>query len=174
MGFDSTRKAGGFDHGAECRAACRHFDSDGASRLGLALFFAVDHEAVRWRSPVGEVPSRLHIYCAFSRQIQAIFANYPPLIEPLSLDEAYLRQDVRGCERNRPLRRAHTANRGRSLECRVRLSRIIGPSPIRSEFVSSRQFQTATMVWPGSESASELLEEASKSVEINHARPHCT
>src|SRR5215471_13778944 len=36
------------------------------------------------------VPPRLYVYRAVSRQIRAIFADYIALIEPLSLDEAYL------------------------------------------------------------------------------------
>jgi DNA polymerase-4 len=36
------------------------------------------------------VPPRFDVYKAVSRQIHAIFARYTPLIQPLSLDEAYL------------------------------------------------------------------------------------
>ena len=44
------------------------------------------------------VPPRFDVYRAVSRQIRAIFGHYTALVEPLSLDEAYLdvTQDLRG------------------------------------------------------------------------------
>ena len=46
------------------------------------------------------VPPRFDVYKAVSQQIREIFAEYTPLIEPLSLDEAYLdvTQNLKGME----------------------------------------------------------------------------
>ena len=54
-------------------------------------------EAAR-RCPQGVfVPGRMSRYVEVSRQVFAILDQYSPLVEPLSLDEAFL--DVSGCER---------------------------------------------------------------------------
>ena len=46
------------------------------------------------------VPPRFDVYREVSKQVQAIFRDYTPLVEPLSLDEAYL--DVTDNLRGRP------------------------------------------------------------------------
>ena len=56
--------------------------------------------AMRRCADLAFVPPRFDVYRAVSRQIHAIFAHYTPLIEPLSLDEAYL--DVSGNRRGLP------------------------------------------------------------------------
>jgi DNA polymerase IV len=43
------------------------------------------------------VPVRMQHYAAIGHQIRTIFLSFTPLVEPLSLDEAFL--DVHGCER---------------------------------------------------------------------------
>ena len=42
------------------------------------------------------LPLRMSYYAEISRHIREVLFSYTPLVEPLSLDEAYL--DVRGCE----------------------------------------------------------------------------
>ena len=59
------------------------------------------------------VPPRFEVYRAVSRQIRAVFERYTPLIEPLSLDEAYL--DV-----TNDLRRLQTTS-GTAKEIRARV-----------------------------------------------------
>jgi DNA polymerase-4 len=56
--------------------------------------------AMRKCAPLVFIAPRFDVYRAVSQQIQAIFKDYTPLVEPLSLDEAYL--DVTGNLRGIP------------------------------------------------------------------------
>jgi len=64
------------------------------------------------------VPPRFDVYRAVSQQIREIFAEYTPLIEPLSLDEAYLdvTQNLKGMEIATEI----------ALEIRARIKQITG------------------------------------------------
>ena len=80
------------------------------------------------------VPPRFEVYRAVSRQIQAIFADYTPLVEPLSLDEAYL--DVTENVRGLPSASATAMEiRARILE-RDRSDRLSRASPTTSSWPS--------------------------------------
>ena len=64
------------------------------------------------------IPGRMSAYREASRQMQAIYADYTDLIEPLSLDEAFL--DVTHCR--------HCKNSATLIarEIRQRISEVIG------------------------------------------------
>ena len=60
-----------------------------ARRYGVHFAMAVRHRAAKLPRP-GLRASRFEVYRAVSRQIHEIFARYTRLVQPLSLDEAYL------------------------------------------------------------------------------------
>ena len=60
------------------------------------------------------VPGRMGRYQELSRQIQAIFPEFSPVVEPLSIDEAFL--DMSGCEHLYP----GLEEMGQSLKARIR------------------------------------------------------
>lgn len=65
-----------------------------ARRFGVRSAMATQ-TALRICPSLVLMPHRFEVYRAASRQMQQIFSDYTDLIEPLSLDEAYL--DVSGC-----------------------------------------------------------------------------
>ena len=77
--------------------------------------------AIRKCAELMFVPPRFDVYREVSKQVQAIFKDYTPLVEPLSLDEAYLdvTDNLRASRlRGRPPRksgRASTTKSGYSL-----------------------------------------------------------
>ncbi len=66
--------------------------------FGIRSAMPFHHGNVRLCAELLFVPPRFIVYRAVSRQLHAIFADYTMLIEPLSLDEAYLdvTEDLRG------------------------------------------------------------------------------
>ena len=56
--------------------------------------------ALRQCSELVFVPPRFEVYRAVSEQVRGIFVDYTPLVEPLSLDEAYLdvTENLRGIQ----------------------------------------------------------------------------
>lgn len=83
----------------------------GGSATGRGVVCAASYEARQYgvhsamsaaiakrRCPNGIfLPARMNHYAEISRQVQAVFQRYTPLVEPLSLDEAFL--DVKGSQR---------------------------------------------------------------------------
>src|SRR5687767_9629370 len=66
-----------------------------ARKFGVHSAMAIS-EAYR-RCPQGVfVPVRMELYVEVSHQVMDVFRAYTPLVEPLSIDEAFL--DVAGCE----------------------------------------------------------------------------
>jgi len=72
---------------AACNYEARDFGIHSAMPMSMA---------VRCCRELVQLPVRMALYRQVSTQIRAIFEDYTPLIEPLSLDEAYL--DVTGIE----------------------------------------------------------------------------
>lgn len=65
---------------------------------GFGVHSALPMVTAHQRCPAGIfLPPRMHRYREISAAIMDIFRRYTPLVEPLSLDEAFL--DVTGCER---------------------------------------------------------------------------
>ena len=98
--------------------------------------------AMRQCADIVFVRPRFDVYRAVSHQIHAIFANYTSLIEPLSLDEAYLdvTQDLRG------LRTASaTAKEIRAHILRRRVSRRQRASPTTSSSPSLHPVSASRM-----------------------------
>ncbi|MEV7609119.1 DNA polymerase IV [Microbacterium sp. NPDC089320] len=67
-----------------------------ARRYGVRAAMPVS-QALRLCPSARIVPPHFHRYHAVSRQVMAIFESFTPLVEPLSVDEAFL--DVRGVRR---------------------------------------------------------------------------
>lgn len=67
-----------------------------ARRYGVRAAMPVS-QALRLCPTARVVPPHFHRYQAVSRQVMAIFESFTPLVEPLSVDEAFL--DVRGVRR---------------------------------------------------------------------------
>ena len=81
------------------------------------------------------VKPRFDVYKEVSRQIREIFLDYTPLVEPLSLDEAYL--DVTTNLKGMPLRQRHRPRDPR-------------PHPASAPASPPRPASPTTSSWPSS------------------------
>lgn len=73
------------------------------------------------------VPGRMDRYQEVSRQVQAIFPQFSPLVEPLSIDEAFL--DMTGCEHFYPSLEEMGLSLKRKLHQEVGLTASVGLGP---------------------------------------------
>ena len=93
------------------------------------------------------VKPRFEVYKEVSRQIREIFLDYTPLVEPLSLDEAYL--DVTANLKNIPLA-SDIAREIRARILRRRASPPLPASPTTSSWPSSRRTIASPTTRPSS------------------------
>ncbi|MHC4548110.1 MAG: DNA polymerase IV [Planctomycetota bacterium] len=82
------------------------------------------------------VPVRMSHYLAVSRQVFGIFEAYSPLVEPLSVDEAFL--DLTGCERlfGGPVAAADALRAEIAAQCRLTASVGVAPNKFVAKIAS--------------------------------------
>ncbi len=119
---------------------------DPARRAGIVL--SASYEArragVRTAMPLGEalrlcpqmlvLPADFALYRAMSERMRVLFDEYTPLVEPFSIDEAWL--DVTGCCPGGGLRTAHAIQRRIREELGLPVSVGIGPNKLLAKMAS--------------------------------------
>jgi DNA polymerase-4 len=96
-------------------------------------------------------PHRFEVYRDVSRQVMAILQSYTPLVEPLSLDEAFL--DVTGAVRlfGSPEQIGHRIRADVREQCHLPCSVGIGPTKSVAKLLSAKAKPDGLLRWPADE-----------------------
>ncbi len=141
---------------------------DPAQRAGIVLSASYEarHAGVRTAMPMGEalrlcphltvIPADFDLYRRASSRLHALLADYTPLVEPFSIDEAWL--DITGCWPAAAVHTAQTLQTRIAAELGLPVSVGIGPNKLLAKMASNlrkprgivelRRVDVPTRLWP--------------------------